>query len=793
MLSAADYAYAQSYTGILTLDSIPSHVSSSDTIAFSGRLVTASGQPVPGATIHIKDDVTFGFDQSIGTLRTNNDGYFSGTWAAETRSSGSWDFYAVFEGSSYVSKDRSRTYSVSVGNSYGPASTSIQLGRLPSSVYAGDTITFTGRLVSNGAPLQNALVGIYEDDPLSPDQFLASGRTDSDGRFSIDWHVRAGLLETDFDIYAEFQGNSKYKKSQTYRHEVSVYKYGGFITLDPIPTSARIGDVVTFSGRLSIDQHSPEGAVVYIKDEDTLNPDDLLVTSYVDSDGKFSATWVVSDVDADAVAEIYAVFEGGSTLGRVTTCDSGVTFDFGGSCSDTVPLRILPSASSPPVPPDSPASGAYMELYYSLNPPRSPHVVIVPSPDSYDKVRGHITPAREGIQMWSKLLEEKYGGNWDVKIDVLHEKGAFFDSKPDIIMNLVNHDDHQECFFEYAGIAYGVVTPYPELPIQTFVCSTSRGVKLSGTDVSATAGHEFIHAMGLGHTFNKPSDLMCSVENGVPTCPYSYYESSTPSVLNLEAIRNIYGSDGFSTPNSNVKFLSKFRLGDSHIDDEQERTTDTKPSAFLYNSITVQTDKRSYTMGEIIRVSGTVNKYTSWSMVASTIIAPDGNTVWTRYALTDGGRFSFDLTAGALMWLDGTYTISTQHVGDERGSARTTFQYIDITPSQLYDSQITDFTISVAGSDPITYFIGGGRVLGTALDLPGTLVVHVESWDDGYLQLTIPRTLLDAFNEDFFVLVDDSEAEFRELFATETHRTLLIEFLAGSERIEIIGISLWGR
>ncbi|MCH1519864.1 MAG: PEFG-CTERM sorting domain-containing protein, partial [Nitrosopumilus sp.] len=62
--------------------------------------------------------------------------------------------------------------------------------------------------------------------------------------------------------------------------------------------------------------------------------------------------------------------------------------------------------------------------------------------------------------------------------------------------------------------------------------------------------------------------------------------------------------------------------------------------------------------------------------------------------------------------------------------------------------------------------------------------------DEGSITLTIPRSVLDAsINDDddeFFVLVDGEEVDFEEI-TTSVNRTLAIEFLAGTEQIEIIG------
>lgn len=568
LLIGIDTVQAQLYTSILTLDSIPYDVKSGSTIVFSGQLTTTSGHVIPSATIYIKDDVSFGSDVVIKKMTTDDNGHFYSSIIAEPRSNGAYDFYAVYEGSSNISKSRSQTYSVDVyynyydsyQNYYHDSSTSITLNKTPSSVYAGESLTFTGYLTSNGMPLSNALVNIMEDDPFLPDQQLAFSWTDNNGKFSITWDVGAGLVETDFDVYAEFDGDYTYDGARSYNQEISVLKHGGYITLDDFSRTANIGDVMSFSGKLNLEGVSPEGAIVYIKDEDALNPDDLLTTAYVDSYGRFSADWFVSDVDVDGIADVYAVFEGNDEFYRLTTCDYGATRSFGGACSNTIQLSIYDHQiydNKPYVP----ATGQYMNLYYSLDFYDSPNVAIVPSPDDYDKVRLHVIPVIEGIRMWESKLTEKYGGNWDVSFEVIKPGRLFFETKPDIIVNLVTHDQDVGCVDEYLG--WAKIAKNPQKPITTTVCSTSLGSMRSNTDVSATAAHEFIHAVGLGHTFNKAGDMMCSVEGGKPTCSNLNFKSKTPSTLNLEGVKEIYGQDGFQKPNNNVYYNSKFALGNT--------------------------------------------------------------------------------------------------------------------------------------------------------------------------------------------------------------------------------------
>ena len=685
IIPAASTADAKS-SGSLILDYIPQTAKTGDTIVFSGQLLTSSGYAVTGATVHIKDNVSFGSDDTIRTATTDGNGEFYTTWTAKQRSSGAWDFYAVFEGSRDVSKAKSSQYSVKV-SSYSNSNsnsnpspksttptyytTSIKLDAIPQSAYDGDQVKFTGKLTSGKYDIPGATVRIKEAD-LGPDETLAYGTTDSNGRFSIPWTVKLASFETDFEIYATFEGSINYEKSKTGQQTMSVYErqiltpsptvYPSTITLDRIPSLARPGDTVVFTGKLTVGQYpfpdmkikileddpgpdevlgigttdsngrfsipwtvregiveidfeiyasfdgitdykrsrsynqemrverintdiylystpssanigeqivftgtlafdsgNPKGAIIYIKDEDTLNPDDLLAVGFVDGSGHFTASWTVQDVDDDSIADIFAVFEGDGTYQKSKTCSS--------LCKDTRHIRILDALPQPPQP-KAPLAAEYMVLYRALDFDRPPRVAIIPDPDQYDKVASHIFPVREGILKWTNYLEANYGGNWDVEFEVIGPGKAFPDSVPDVSVLLVVNAESDDGKFTCDGWDGWSPTAGPK-PINTVVCSSDNGKKHSNERVAATAAHEFIHAVGLGHTFAKSPtrDLMCSVEDDGPTCKRAQYPKNTePSRLNLDAVVEIYGTDGFINPNNKIIRGEFFPPGYSNYD-----------------------------------------------------------------------------------------------------------------------------------------------------------------------------------------------------------------------------------
>jgi hypothetical protein len=95
----------------------------------------------------------------------------------------------------------------------------------------------------------------------------------------------------------------------------------------------------------------------------------------------------------------------------------------------------------------------------------------------------------------------------------------------------------------------------------------------------------------------------------------------------------------------------------------------------------------------------------------------------------------------------------------------------------------------------ISYEIDGGSVTNMSLDRNFIeLIVEMDTTDDGILQVSIPRTLLDAKFEDtddiFFVIVDGFQTEYIEITSNADSRTIIIPFFQGDTQVEIIGTDI---
>ena len=112
--------------------------------------------------------------------------------------------------------------------------------------------------------------------------------------------------------------------------------------------------------------------------------------------------------------------------------------------------------------------------------------------------------------------------------------------------------------------------------------------------------------------------------------------------------------------------------------------------------------------------------------------------------------------------------------------------------SILSGSSFAQAESTIVEDQTVDFEIDGGKVLSIVLDSDFIeLVIDIDTTDDGILQISIPRELLDAkfdnVDDVFFVLVDGFLTEYLELTNGDDSRTILIPFFSGDSQIEIIG------
>jgi len=335
----------------------------------------------------------------------------------------------------------------------------------------------------------------------------------------------------------------------------------GVLVLDPFLSSAQVDDIIIFSGTLNLDNKNSEKPMVYIKNARIDGEDNLLIMAYVNNDGTFSARWTVKEVDEKNNLKIYAFYEGERKLSKLTTCYKDQTNVWSSMCPHSRSFTIIDGPTPIPYSTNQNVGDEYIKFFYALDFSKRPIVAIVPSPTSYDKVKSHISAVKEGLSMLENQMTGKYEGNWKINFQVIEPGENYSSLEPDVVMNIVTEKEDPRCL----GSTYGWASVYENVqkPIITSVCSYNYEQKNSDATVSYVAAHEFVHAIGVGHTFGKLGDMMCSSEyvNGkmTPTCPFTTdYKPNTSTDLHWSAIAELYGTDGFKGQNNIVEYKSKF-------------------------------------------------------------------------------------------------------------------------------------------------------------------------------------------------------------------------------------------
>jgi predicted secreted protein with PEFG-CTERM motif len=238
-----------------------------------------------------------------------------------------------------------------------------------------------------------------------------------------------------------------------------------------------------------------------------------------------------------------------------------------------------------------------------------------------------------------------------------------------------------------------------------------------------------------------------------------------------------------------LSIILLFTLFAAPIHSFAQATSQTAPTA---PSITVSTDKPSYTRGDTIVISGQVAAVVPQTPLTIQILDSKNNLIQVaQIDVSSDGKFTKSLDASGPLWASsGTFTVKVQY-GLSNVTAQATFSFqSSVTPvSNMF--QVKD--PSSQQTFDVNYTINGGNVKDMTIDVQSiSLIVSVNSTSDGSITLQIPRTLVDAKtsagqDDAFIILIDGAEVKSQSESANTNYRTLTIPFLQGDQDIEIIG------
>jgi len=219
-------------------------------------------------------------------------------------------------------------------------------------------------------------------------------------------------------------------------------------------------------------------------------------------------------------------------------------------------------------------------------------------------------------------------------------------------------------------------------------------------------------------------------------------------------------------------------------------------AAFKLFPLTVSTEKANYDAGDSIIISGILQvNITPGYQIALMVVSPIGNIVSIAQLSPDSNNeFTETIRSGeGGLWKEsGTYTVEAKY---NNMKADTHFDFdsgiIKETPSISTGASVEEenITVSVDGEIfSVKYSIENGTVTAAYIDVETkSLIIVIDSLDDGVVTLTLPNSLITSDEYGYFILVDGEEADNYDESSTSSSTTLTIPFGAGTEQIEIIG------
>ncbi|MDE1770631.1 MAG: PEFG-CTERM sorting domain-containing protein [Thaumarchaeota archaeon] len=211
--------------------------------------------------------------------------------------------------------------------------------------------------------------------------------------------------------------------------------------------------------------------------------------------------------------------------------------------------------------------------------------------------------------------------------------------------------------------------------------------------------------------------------------------------------------------------------------------------------ITTSLDKSSYTLGDTIVISGSVQSVVVGTPLTIQILDSTNNLVQVaQIDVSQDGKYTDTIKAVGTLWKsNGLYTVKVQY-GPPNVTAQAIF---------TFQSSITPTSNAFQLKDPnsqqtfnVNYTISGGSVKTMTIDAQSlSVIVSVNSTSDGTITLQLPRALIDAKtnsgqDDAFIILIDGAEVKPQSESGDNNFRNLTIPFLQGDQDIEIIGTQI---
>jgi len=207
--------------------------------------------------------------------------------------------------------------------------------------------------------------------------------------------------------------------------------------------------------------------------------------------------------------------------------------------------------------------------------------------------------------------------------------------------------------------------------------------------------------------------------------------------------------------------------------------------------VSVTTSENSYEEGDTIVISGNVTAVILDTPVTLQIFR-EGNLVEiAQITVAQDGKFTHTIRAEGQLWQkDGEYIVRASYGANYM--VETNFEY-KTKLSVIETTDIFEVDAGSYGTFDVHYTIRGATVKSMIIDPEiFALIAILETENDGYITLDLPRESIDAKKNDstddsFIILIDGVEVPYKEIVTDVDSRTITIEFEEGDSDIEIIG------
>ena len=207
--------------------------------------------------------------------------------------------------------------------------------------------------------------------------------------------------------------------------------------------------------------------------------------------------------------------------------------------------------------------------------------------------------------------------------------------------------------------------------------------------------------------------------------------------------------------------------------------------------ISVQTNDNNYTEGDTIVISGNISTMIGDTQVTMQLFQGSNLIEIAQIKVSQDGNYSYTLISQGPLWkTQGSYMVKVTY--GEGNVAETVFEY---TPKSEIIEITKDFPVDAGSSGifDVKYTIKGGTVESIEIE-PENLgfLVKINSSDGGKIILELPREYIDAEkqngkDEEFIILINDSQTTYDQIRSESTVRTVGINFEKGDSEIQIIG------